>query len=210
MKRLFFSILIFFTVIPLFAVELQHDIFLGESSGLDTAFVFGNGKVKNGVGLYYDTHNSITMVYYDYRSSDYRIPEPITVQSFGVYYQLDWSTTFFNIGPVGFGIDLPLQIGIGYDSGCGLNLLGNLCPSTMFKFNKFDLFLGYKFTTLLYEAVTEKPFIKSSVTLGIRYNLNKGSSGKISGITTKLEAPDSSSNSKVNIIPGNDIKTIYE
>ena len=220
MKRLFLSILILFTALPFFALGLQHDIFLGESRGLDTAFVFGQGKVRNSVGLFFDSHYTLKETHEEYsysysygsteNDSHNRNLEHIEAQTFGVYYQFDWSTTFIHIGSVGLGIDLPVQVGIGVDTGCGLNLLGSLCPAAKFEFRKFDLFLGYKFTALLYEAIEEIPFAKSSVTIGIRYNLKKGGSGKASKITKKVDTPDSSSESNVNIIPGSDIKTISE
>ena len=47
MKKLFLSIILSLAVLPFFALGLQHDAFVGESDGLDTAILFGQNKIKN-------------------------------------------------------------------------------------------------------------------------------------------------------------------
>ena len=218
MKKLFLSIILVLGALPFFALELQHDAFIGDSLGLDTAVVFGQGKIKNAVGLYFDAHQ--TYVYDEYSSYS---PNPedssitysnITAMNFGLYYQFTWSPTFANFGNFGIGMDLPLQIGIGANSAHGVNIFAGLVPAFKFEFQKLDLLIGYRLTGLLAEAVQDLPFMKSACTISVRYNIKKGgavkSSGntKTTGKTKSGDLPDTSSDSKVNVIPGSDIKTI--
>ena len=217
MKKLFLSIILSLAVLPFFALELQHDAFVGDSDGLDTAIVFDKGKIKNLVGIYFETHD--TRLYEDHHDSGnpynpYDSGNKVFAINLGVYYQFTWSPTFTKIGNIGLGMDLPLQIGVCYDNVCMLNFFAGLVPAFKVEFNKFDLLIGYRATLLLREAVEEMPFLKSACTIGIRYNLKKGgavtssSSNSSSGKSTPIEAPSGSSESKVNVIPGSDIKTI--
>lgn len=220
MKKLFLSIILSLAALPFFALGLQHEAFVGDSDGLDTAIVFDKGKIKNLVGVYFETHD--TRLYEDHHDSgnpydpydSYDSGSKVSAINLGVYYQFTWSPTFTKIGNIGLGMDLPLQIGVCYDNVCMLNFFAGLVPAFKVEFNKFDLLIGYRATLLLREAVEEMPFLKSACTIGIRYNLKKGaavtssSSNSSSGKSTPIEAPAGSSESKVNVIPGSDIKTI--
>ena len=162
MKKLFLSIILSLAILPFFALELQHDVFVGESDGLDTAILFGQNKIKNGVGLYFDTHWTKIKDYdhhssgssysgsgysgssgysggsssgYSGGSSSSYDSETISTEAltFGLYYQFSWGTNFFNIGNVGFGLELPVQLGIGFDSVYSVNIFGGICPSFKFE-----------------------------------------------------------------------------
>lgn len=224
MKRFFLSIFLILSAAPFFALGLQHDLIVGEANALDTALVFGDGKFKNAIGIYYESHETSQPEYENHssdRSSSYGyIPTSSNRNTehsngAGLYYQFSWTPNFTNIGNIGIGMDLPLQLGIGADSVYGMNLIVGLTPAFKVEFNKFDLLIGYKSTILLAEASSGVPCLKSSATIGIRYSLKKGSSGakatksSTRSSQTSTDSPDNSSQQKVNIIPGTDIKTIY-
>jgi len=226
MKKLFLSIILIMAALPIFALELQHDAFLGESKGFDTAVVFSKGKIKNSVGLFIDSHytkdSDADDLYSDssnsYTSTHSYFSNKNTVQvtNVGLYYQFTWSPNFVELGKIGIGMDVPLQIGVGYDNYYTINCLIGLNPAFKFEFNKFDLLIGYKGSVLVAEAMYGMPFFKSACSIGVRYSLKKGGSAarssSKSGISTtpQTEAPDNSSKSKVNVIPGSDIKTIQD
>ena len=219
MKRLFLSILMIFTALPIFALELQHDIFLGESDGFDTAIVFDSGKIKNSVGLYYDSHDTVddssessyndySYSYSSYGSNHSDHDKRVSAIDLGLYYQFTWSPNFVELGNFAMGMDIPVQIGFGYDSYYIINCNISLSPAFKFEFRKFDLLIGYKGSVLIAEAIYGMPFFKNSCTLGIRYSIKKGATITSSETNSSTEAPDNSSQPKVNIIPGTDIKTI--
>ena len=224
MKRLFLSILIIFTALPFFAVGLQHEAYFGDSDGLNTALVFGTGKIKNSVGLYFESYQ--TYLHSNHQESQshsssypldpYRENEKVYNMNLGVFYQFTWSPTFKKIGNIGIGMDLPLQIGFCYDAVCGANLSASLVPAFKIEFSKCDLLIGYRAELLLREATDDLPFLKSACTIGIRYNIKgktkastKSSGKKSSSKFTSKQVTEDSDYQEVNIIPGSDIKTIY-
>lgn len=217
MKKVFLSIALFLVTLPFFALELQHDLFLGQSTGLDTALVFGKNSIKNSVGIYFDAHDTweYNEGYNNRSNSSYGFSSKYIqarAANLGVFYQFTWSPTFTRVRNVGIGMDLPLQIGICADSAHGMNLAAGLVPAVKFEFNKLDLLIGYRLSILVAEAAQGLPCAKSSCTIGVRYKIKKGttvtSSGSSSGKKTSGESPENSDNQKVNVIPGTDIKTI--
>lgn len=228
MKKIILSILLILSTTHFFALGLQHDIFLGESKGLDTAFVFGSDKFKNSVGLYFDSHDTLVRRYESngyngrqsgnsYSQSHYEYIEK-PASNLGVYYQFTWSPTFTRISNIGIGMDLPLQVGICADNIQGMNIFVGLVPAFKCEFNKADLLIGYRLTFLVAEATQGVMPFKSACTIGVRYTLKKRagaktSSGKSTSISIKKktsDVPADSGNSDVNIIPGTDIKTIAD
>ena len=222
MKKLFLSLVFMLATLPFFSLGLQHELFVGSSDGLTTSLVFDKGKIKNLLGIYFETHETYEHQSHDYDSSSgsyypsHDYDQKFDVINFGLFYQFTWSPTFTKIGNIGLGMDLPLQIGICYDTYCSMNLFAGLVPAFKVEFPKCDLLIGYRAEILVREAVEGLPFLKSACTIGIRYNFKKSnpapvtSSGKRTSDKSKsTQVPENSDTQKVNIIPGSDIETIY-